>query len=151
MLIKMVGVTNNLKDQVNFIIEIQNNTTTKILKNNKMENWKKEIKRLDVIRLKLGLNFNQIEVLTGINRGKIGRFFNMVNEPSLGFYLDVKSCLENEIKVDVNHKKRGVSIIDNPVAATKEVASTNDCECCMSGSLFLRSNGCKKSKEDHKF
>jgi hypothetical protein len=119
----------------------------------KMENWKKEIKRLDDIRLKLGLNFNQIEVLTGINRGKVGRFFNMVNEPSLGFYLDVRSCLENEIKVNTKPKKE-ISPKEEKTfsAATKEVAPKNDCDCYMSGTIFLRGkSGCKKTKEEHKF
>ena len=69
-----------------------------------MENWKKEIKRLDDIRLKLGLNFNQIEVLTGINRGKVGRFFNMTNEPSLGFYLTIKKTLGRCVEVDGKDK-----------------------------------------------
>ena len=118
-----------------------------------MEKWKKEIKRLDDIRLKLGLNFNQIEVLTGINRGKVGRFFNMVNEPSLGFYLDVKMCLESEIKVNTKDKKEVPPKAEKTTSAPiKEVAPKNDCECYMSGSLFLRGkSGCKKTKEEHKF
>ena len=90
------------------------------------------------IRLKLGLNFNQIEVLTKHHRVKISRFFNMVNEPSLGFYLDVKMCLESDFKVNTKEKK--------------EVAPKNDCDCYMSGSLFLRGKSrCKKTKEEHKF
>jgi hypothetical protein len=126
---------------------MESKTTTK------MEKWKKEIKRLNDIRLKLGLNFNQIEVLTGINRGKIGRFFNMVNEPSLGFYLDVKMCLENEIQVNTRQKNESVPKMRNPPPAPiKEVAPKNDCDCYMSGSLFLRGkSGCKKTKEEHKF
>jgi hypothetical protein len=120
-----------------------------------MEKWKKEIKRLDDIRLKLGLNFNQIEVLTGINRGKVGRFFNMVNEPSLGFYLDVKNALEHQIDVKKTIEKvskgNTPKMRNPPQPPTKEVALTNDCECRMSGTIFLRSNGCKKTKDEHKF
>jgi hypothetical protein len=126
---------------------MESKTTTK------MEKWKKEIKRLNDIRLKLGLNFNQIEVLTGINRGKIGRFFNMINEPSLGFYLDVKMCLENEIKVNTKEKKEVPAKVEKTSSTPiKEIAPKNDCDCYMSGSLFLRGkSGCKKTKEEHKF
>lgn len=122
--------------------------------NTKMENWKKEIKRLDAIRLKLGLNNNQIAVLTGIGRGNIGNFFSMSHEPKLGFYLKVKSVLENEIEVNKKPKKEvhrdgGVSVSE----AIKEKAEpTNDCDCYMSGNIFLRGkSGCKKTKDEHKF
>lgn len=118
-----------------------------------MENWKKEIKRLDDMRLKLGLNFNQIEVLTGINRGKVGRFFNMINEPSLGFYLEVKTALENQIKVVVKESKSAPKDKDLAIPPKAvDVALKNDCDCYMSGNIFLRGkSGCKKTKDEHKF
>lgn len=109
-----------------------------------MENWKVEIKRLEAIREKLGLNWNQLEKLSGQNRQKIANMFKMVNHPSLGFYLTIKSTLENQIKV-VKEKKE--------VAPPKEVEAVveNTCECRMSGTLFIRGKGCTKAKDEHKF
>lgn len=125
-----------------------------------MGNWKTEIKRLDVIREKLGLNWNQMEKLTGVNRQKIQRMFQLVNEPSLGFYLLMKTTLENQIKVVGKEKKEvhrdgGVSVerikrIEdlNIVYPTGEAS----CDCRMDGTLFLRGkSGCKKTKDEHKF
>lgn len=123
-----------------------------------MENWKVEIKRLDAIRTKLDLNYNQLEKLSGINRQKIARMFQMVNEPSLSFYLTIKSVLENKIKVVVNEKKESiklkpkiplspVSMIDAMIEKNKE----KPCDCRMSGTLFIRAKGCTKSKDEHKF
>lgn len=66
-----------------------------------MENWKTEIKRLDKLRESLGLNFNQLEGLTKINRGQLQRFFDMVNIPSMKFYFDVKDALESQIDVKI--------------------------------------------------
>ena len=73
-----------------------------------MENWKVEIKRLETIREKLGLNWNQLEKLSEQNRQKIANMFKMVNEPSLGFYLTIKTTLENQIKVVAKEKKEVV-------------------------------------------
>lgn len=102
-----------------------------------MENWKVEVKRLDVIRENLGLNFYQLEKITKISRQKISRMFQMANEPSLGFYLEIKSALENQIKVHSKKEKK---------------VSANGCDCKMSGGLFIRGkSGCKKTKEEHKF
>lgn len=110
-----------------------------------MENWKLEIKRLEVIRERLGLNFNQLEKLSGQNRQKISNMFKMVNEPSLGFYLTIKSTLENQIKV-VKEKKEVV-----PPKEKSEAVAESTCECRMSGTLFIRGKGCTKSKDEHKF
>ena len=104
-----------------------------------MENWKLEIKRLEVIRERLGLNFNQLEKLSGQNRQKISNMFKMVNEPSLGFYLTIKSTLENQIKVIKERKEIAVLV-------------ENNCDCKMDGMLFIRGkSGCKKAKDEHKF
>lgn len=136
----------------------------------KTENWKVEVKRLDAIREKLGLNFNQIQKLTGIDRAKIGGFFNMKNQPSLGFYLTVKGVLEKEIEVNTKEKKEvhrdgGVSVseinkkekkgsvpkmINPPPPPLKKSETT--CDCKMNGMLFIRGkSGCKKTKDEHKF
>jgi transcriptional regulator with XRE-family HTH domain len=69
-----------------------------------MEEWEIEIKRLDDIRLELGLNFNQLEKLTGSSRGKIANMFKMSNEPSLGFYLTIKNALQRCVEVDGKDK-----------------------------------------------
>lgn len=109
-----------------------------------MENWKLEIKRLETIREKLGLNWNQLEKLSGQNRQKIANMFKMVNEPSLGFYLTIKTTLENQIKV-VKEKK----VVAPPKVVSEVIEST--CECRMSGTLFIRGKGCTKAKDEHKF
>lgn len=111
-----------------------------------MENWKLEIKRLEVIRERLGLNFNQLEKLSGQNRQKISNMFKMVNEPSLGFYLTIKSTLENQIKVIKERKEIAPS--EKEIAVLVE----NNCDCKMDGMLFIRGkSGCKKAKDEHKF
>ena len=124
-----------------------------------MDNWKVEIKRLDNIRLELGLNFNQLEKLSGSNRQKIGRMFQMVNEPSLSFYLTIKSVLENHIKVVLKEKKEtSASAIDKKLPKVKVgdgvgnvLKTESPCDCRMSGTLFIRAKGCTKSKDEHKF
>lgn len=110
-----------------------------------MENWKVEIKRLDAIRTKLDLNYNQLEKLSGIPRGKIGNLFRLINEPSLSFYLTIKTILENQIKVVTKEKKEVVP----PKEVVASVKST--CDCRMSGTLFIRAKGCTKAKDEHKF
>lgn len=135
-----------------------------------MENWKVEIKRLDTIREKLGLNFNQIQKLTGIDRAQVGGFFNMKNQPKMGFYLSIKDFLEKEIEVNQKEKKEvhrdgGVSVseinkkekkgsvpkmINPPPPPLKKSETT--CDCKMDGMLFIRGkSGCKKTKDEHKF
>lgn len=119
-----------------------------------MENWKQEINRLDKIRLDLGLNWYKLQILTGINRQQLQRCFELVNEPKLGFYLEIKSALENQIEVNPKPKKVSVPKAKNPPPkpTKKEVVSKNDCDCYMSGTLFLRGkSGCKKAKDEHKF
>lgn len=114
-----------------------------------MENWKTEIKRLDVIREKLGLNWNQMEKLTGVNRQKIQRMFQLVNEPSLGFYLLMKTTLENQIKVVGKEKKESAN---KPIVESNLPKEEKLCDCRMDGTLFLRGkSGCKKTKDEHKF
>jgi len=120
-----------------------------------MENWKAEIKRLDVIREKLGLNWNQMEKLTGVNRQKIQRMFQLVNEPSLGFYLLMKTTLENQIKVVGKEKKDAITTMEKgnfEVATGTPKKEEVSCDCRMDGMLFIRDkNGCKKTKDEHKF
>jgi len=143
-----------------------------------MEKWKIEVKRLDEIRLKLGLSYYQIEKSTGINRSKIGRFFNCDNEPGLGFYIEVKDFLESQVEVN---KKEEVSEIRNvlktarstirkivpkvefiddieqvktPIPKYKEdYQFQNDCECKLDDKGLLRRGKikCTKRKEEHKF
>lgn len=58
-------------------------------------NWEDKVNDLRVKRDKLGLNNNQISLLTGLDRSSLGRFFNGDNEPRLGLYLIVKDFLNN--------------------------------------------------------
>lgn len=87
-----------------------------------MENWQIEIKRLDKIRLELGLNWNKLEKITNIDRGQLKRFFEFTNVPSMKFYFDVKVALENEFEVkfgDVEvHRNGGVAIGKVPPATS---------------------------------
>lgn len=132
-----------------------------------MENWKVEIKRLDAIREKLGLNFNQIQKLTGIDRAQVGGFFNMKNQPKMGFYLSIKDFLEKEIEVNPKEKKEVVGVVSVDKKLAKKITKNqkkaipefkenyqfqNDCDCKMDGMLFIRGkSGCKKTKDEHKF
>ncbi len=105
-----------------------------------MENWQIEIKRLDKIRLELGLNWNQLEKITNIDRGQLQRFFEFINIPSMKFYFDVKAALENEFEVKFK------DLVSNLELATIE------CDCKLEGGLFKRGKiKCKKSKAEHKF
>lgn len=85
-------------------------------KDNKLlENWQIELKRLDKIRLELGLNWNKMESLTGINRGQLQRFFEFKNCPSMKLYFDVKDALESQMEVFIEEVHRdGGSVIIAP-------------------------------------
>lgn len=112
-----------------------------------MENWKKEIKRLNALREKQGFTFYKLEQLSGRGRGRIGGMFKMVNEPSLGLYLAIKDILEKDIEVTVIEKKK----FSSPKQQDTSVVDSN-CDCRMDGMLFIRGkSGCKKAKDEHKF
>jgi len=120
-----------------------------------MENWKVEIKRLDKIRVDLNLNWNQLEKLTSLNRGKIQRFFESEKNPSMKVYFDLKEVLENQQEVvfenvDAAEEKPSVEVdlLDEYIKSKNQTT----CDCRMSGNLFLRGkSGCKKTREEHKF
>lgn len=66
-----------------------------------MEKWQLEIKRLDKLRLDLGLNMSQMQKRTGIDRSRLKSFFEFKNIPSIKFYFEVRDFLEKEIEVKV--------------------------------------------------
>jgi hypothetical protein len=106
---------------------------------NKMQNWQVEIKRLDKIRLQLGLNYNQLEKITQIDRGQLKRFFEFKNVSSMKFYFDVKVALEQEFEV------KFVEIIPE----TKVII--DKCDCKIENGLLKRGKiKCTLSKAEHK-
>jgi hypothetical protein len=106
---------------------------------NKMQNWQVEIKRLDKIRLQLGLNYNQLEKITQIDRGQLKRFFEFKNVSSMKFYFDVKVALEQEFEV------KFLEIIPK----TKVLIAK--CDCKIENGLLKRGKiKCTLSKAEHK-
>ena len=105
-----------------------------------MENWQVEIKRLDKMRLELGLNWNQLEKITDIARGQLKRFFEFTNVPSMKFYFDVKNALENEFEVKFKEF---------------EIASKTEniqCDCRLENGLLKRGKiKCALTKAEHNF
>ena len=94
-----------------------------------MEKWKNEIDKLESIRISSGLNFNEIEKHTGINRGVLQRFFNKSNEPKISFYFKVKDFLESFEKSNVEF---------------------TECDCKIVNGLLRRGKiKCTKSKSEH--
>ena len=65
----------------------------------KEEKWKIEIKRLDKIRLRLGISFYKLESITGISRGNLQKILDTDVVPSLERYFVIKDALESEIEV----------------------------------------------------
>lgn len=117
-----------------------------------MGNWKLEIQRLNAIREKLGLTYYRLSAITGEKDYKIMRMFRLEHEPSLGFYLKIKSCLENYVEVSAEEVL--VVPLEGAVQKVKvkpKVLKEVSCDCRMSGALFIREKGCKKAKEEHKF
>lgn len=101
----------------------------------KLEDWELEIKRLDKIRLELGLNYNKLQNIIGINRAQLQRFFEFKNNPSLKLYFSIKNALDEEYK---------------SFLADLEVEI--DCDCVLEDGLLKRGKiKCKKSKNEHKF
>lgn len=145
-----------------------------IKKQLKMENWQIEIKRLDKIRLELGLNWNQLEKITLIDRGQLKRFFEFANVPSMKFYFDVKVALENEFEVKFGEveipddgglligqvpkmenkplppkSKKGITAKE---AAESIKEAISPCDCKLESGLLKRGKiACKKSKAEHNF
>ncbi|MFO0090047.1 MAG: helix-turn-helix domain-containing protein [bacterium] len=128
-----------------------------------MENWQVEIKRLDKMRLELGLNMNQLEKITGIDRGQLKRFFEFTNVPSMKFYFDVKVALENEFEVKFKDiepivknqynklcENYGVDKTQNTNSSTFE--NNSQCDCKLENGLLKRGKiKCTLSKAEHKF
>lgn len=105
-----------------------------------MENWQIEIKRLDKIRLELGLNWNKLEKVTNIDRGQLKRFFEFTNVPSMKFYFDVKVALENEFEVKFKNIKPSEEFVNI------------ECDCKVENGLLKRGKiKCTLSKAEHKF
>jgi hypothetical protein len=82
-------------------------------------NWEEKVNDLRLRRDLLGLNNNQISLLTGVDRSSLGRFFNADNEPRLGLYLLISNFLSSykdandiEVKDAVIEKKSNPSDID---------------------------------------
>ena len=94
---------------------------------NQTENWQVEINRLNKMRLDLGLNMNQVEKLTGVNRSRLKGFFEFTNIPSMKFYFDVKKALEIQFEVkfkdaefpEFPQDRKGVSFMDDAKEITK--------------------------------
>ena len=122
-----------------------------------MENWKKEISRLEDIRIKLGLSYYKVASITKESHSKVSRVFRLLNEPGLGFYLKLKNCLENAIEVDTESsiivlpENGSIEKIKQKKQKPKQDKEIAYCGCKMSGALFIRERGCKKSKEEHNF
>ena len=96
-----------------------------------MTNWENEIDKLELIRIGLGLNYNEIEKRTGINRGVLQRFFSKINEPKIGFFFKVKGFLESFEKPSIEFTQ---------------------CDCKIVNGLLRRGKiKCSKQKSEHKF
>lgn len=133
----------------------------------KSEKWKSEIKRLDKIRLNLGLTSGKIEKRIGINRKQLDRIFACETQPGLGIYLTIKEFLENErdvvfaeVLVEGITSNNAVSKIETIIEKQKVIPEfkedyqfQNDCDCKLDENGLLRRGKikCKKSKEEHKF
>jgi hypothetical protein len=138
----------------------------------KMEPWQTEIKRLDKMRLELGLNFNKLEQLTTINRGQLKKIFNFTTIPSLKLYLEIQSALVSEMNVVLNQTKVDGSLLEGNVPkmenkplppsdkkgiSGKEFADAtkkafNECDCRLENGLLKRGKvKCKLSKAEHNF
>ena len=122
-----------------------------------MEKWQTEINRLNKIRVDLDLNWNRLEKLTKINRAQLKKFFEFTNVPSMKFYFEVKSSLENEFMVkeiekletDGSLQKGNVPKMENKPAPPTEKAS---CDCKLENGLLKRGKiKCTKSKAEHNF
>ena len=104
-----------------------------------LENWEKEIKRLDKIRLDLGLTLYKTELLTGVKRGQLNGYFELKNIPSLKIYLSIKSALENAIEVKSSEE-------------ASAPLKTKKCDCKLVDGLLRRGKiKCNKTKEEHNF
>ncbi len=124
-----------------------------------MEQWKTEIKRLNKMRLDLGLNMNQLEKLTGVNRSRLKGFFEFTNEPRISFYFQIKDALENQIEVKFSEEAK--EYLDNyvpkegnvPIMENKPLPPPEKtfCNCKMEDNLFKRDKNCKMKKQLHKF
>lgn len=103
--------------------------------------WQVEIKRLDKIRLDLELNFNNLELLTNINRSQLKKIFTLETNPSLKLYLDIRYALESQINVK-----------SKVVKPKKEKKIVQECDCKLENGLFKRGKiKCLKSKIEHNF
>lgn len=110
-----------------------------------MEQWQIEIKRLDKIRLTLGLNYSKLQVLVNKDRGYLKRIFELQTVPSLSVYFELKNALENEHEVkfaaEGENSQKKESIFENL-----------DCDCRLENNLLKRGKiKCKKTKAEHNF
>lgn len=119
-----------------------------------MEQWQLEIKRLDKIRLDLGLNWNQLEKITGKQRDLLQRYFDFKSVPGLKVYFEIKIALENEFEVRFPVE---MVVINKPCSMGMSelfLVSTDDsdCDCKLENGLLKRGKiKCKKTKEEHNF
>lgn len=108
-----------------------------------MENWKKEIEKLEKIRVDLQINFNSLEKLTGVNRSQLKKMFTCLNMPGLELFLNVKNVLESQ-----KHLKGAQSILaESDVIVTEN----KECDCTIDDKGILRrgKSKCKKTKSEH--
>lgn len=107
-----------------------------------MENWEKEVNKLELIRVKLNVNFNELQKITGINRSHLSKFFSCKNVPTLKMFMYVKSVLE---KLETEYK--------DPIINNNIEKCNCDCDCTIdSQGIFRRGKiKCVKSKKEHKF
>ena len=125
----------------------------------KMEPWQTEIKRLDKMRLELGLNFNKLEQLTTINRGQLKKIFNFTTVPSLKLYLEIQSALVSQMNVILNQSEGDGSLLEenvpkmeNKPLPPEEKQNANECDCRLENGLLKRGKSkCKLSKAQHNF
>lgn len=111
-----------------------------------MEQWQKEIQKLQSVYSALEINYNRLEKHSGVNRAQLKRFFEMENVPSLKLFFQVKKSLE-----DLTQLSGGKNHFNKSQPAIVFFNLTCDCTLDESG-LFRRGlSGCKKLKSEHKF
>lgn len=141
-----------------------------------LEVWQIELNCLDKIRLELGLNWNQLEKLTGKSRNLLQKYFSFKSVPSLKVYFELKTALENEFEVKYSEvvapefpedrkdytltaffskksvkAEKGVSAKE-AAERIKSIVSIEGCDCKIENGLFKRGKiKCSKTKAQHKF
>lgn len=127
-----------------------------------MEQWQIEIKRLDKIRLTLGLNYSKLQVLVNKDRGYLKRIFELQTVPSLSVYFELKMALENEFEVKFSKIEpiplRDISFMENakekvlPPKTPTRNTNYDACDCKLENGLLKRGKiKCALTKVEHQF